>query len=132
MAPMSTKRRGEVKELGPGGVQSYLKEQVALWGGMAEHFTSPGRRGVEDLIITWPAAGWGRIHFVETKTIGGKISPEQARVHAERRQFKVYTKVIWTKTMVDEYVREFGIAPCTERCVELGEQSIDCPKHGIE
>jgi hypothetical protein len=104
-------RRCDTPELGPGGVQEYLREQVTLYGGMSELFTSPGRRGVEDLIVTWPAVGWGRIHFVETKTIGGEVRPDQERVHKERRAFNVFTKIIWTKAQVDQYVRQYGQAP---------------------
>lgn len=111
---MTKRRTGEVPELGPNGVQQYLKDLVPLYGGMVEHFTSPGKKGVEDLIITWPASGWGRVHFVETKTIGGEVKPWQERVHAERRAFKVFTKVIWTKEMALEYCKQYGIAPRTD------------------
>lgn len=107
------KRRGEIKELGPGGVQEYLKEQVLLWGGMYDHFTSPGKRGVPDLIVTWPAWGWARVHFVETKTIGGHVEGPQQRDHKERKAFGCFVKVIWTKGMVDEYVRQHGTVPLT-------------------
>lgn len=102
------KRRSDIKELGPGGVQQYLIEQVGLYGGRWDHFKSPGKIGVPDGIVTWPAHGWARIHFVETKTIGGKLEPWQERDHAERRALGCFVRVIWTKSMVDTYVREYG------------------------
>lgn len=104
-------RRSDIKELGPGGVQEYLREQIILYGGMSEHFKSPGKTGVEDLIVTWPAHGWARIHFVETKTIGGELSKRQEIVQAERRAMGAFTKNIWTKNAADIYVRQYGTPP---------------------
>lgn len=101
-------KRGEVKELGPGGVQQYLIEQVVLHGGMAEHFTSPGKKFVPDLIITWPNYSFAAIHFVETKTIGGKLESGQVRDHERRRKLGAHVFTIWTKTQVDTYIREHG------------------------
>ena len=104
-------RRGAVKEVGPGGVQEYFDEQVALWGGLTDVFDKgPGAKGRPDRVVTWPAAGWARVHFVECKTIGGDLFPWQKRDHARRRKLGCYVRVIWTKADVDSYVREF--CPC--------------------
>jgi hypothetical protein len=96
------------KELGPGGVQRYLMDQVELHGGMSELFTSPGKRGVPDVINTWPEFGWARIHFVETKTIDGKVKPWQQRDHDRRRMMGAQVFVIWSKAGVDSYIKRFS------------------------
>jgi hypothetical protein len=101
-------KRGSVKELGPGGVQAYLFEQVELLSGMCEHFKSPGKVGVPDCIVTWPAYGFARVHFVETKTIGGELSSAQERDHARRRKMNCHVFVFWTKAQIDEYVQRFA------------------------
>lgn len=104
-------KRGDVKELGKGGVQHYLFERVEQCGGLCEHFSSPGKRGVPDCIVTWPAYGFARIHFIETKTIGGKLESWQARDHERRRKLCCHVFVLWTKTQVDEYIRRFAEPP---------------------
>jgi hypothetical protein len=104
-------RRAVTKELGPGGVQQYLKDQVIKHGGMYDHFTSPGKKGVPDLIITWPEFGWARIHFIETKTIGGKVKPWQEKDHKARRAMGAQVFVLWSKAAVDTYLQQY--APMT-------------------
>lgn len=104
---MKKQKRGSVPELGKGGVQEYLFEQVELHGGMCEHFKSPGKVGVPDCIVTWPAYGFARIHFVETKTIGGELSSAQERDHARRRKRGASIFVLWTKKQIDEYMGRF-------------------------
>ena len=104
---MKKMKRGATNELGKGGVQAYLFEQVELHGGMCEHFKSPGKAGVPDCIVTWPAFGFARVHFVETKTIGGELSEGQKRDHARRKKLNCHTFVIWTKAQVDDYVQRF-------------------------
>jgi hypothetical protein len=98
-------RRGSVLE---SAIEKYFVEQVEKHGGMAEKFTSPGKRGAPDRIVTWPAYGFARIHFVELKTIGGKLEPWQARDHARRKRINCHVEVIWTKKQVDEYIERFA------------------------
>ncbi len=105
---MKKQKRGSIKELGKGGVQAYLFEQVALHGGMCEHFKSPSKVGVPDCIVMWPAFGFARVHFVETKTIGGELSSAQDRDHKRRRKLGCHVFVIWMKNQVDEYVNRFS------------------------
>ena len=84
-------------------VERYLVEQVEGHGGMCEKFTS-ARRGVPDRIVSWP----GRVDFVETRTVGGRLSVRQKRDHAKRRALGFEVRVIWTREQVDEYIRYFG------------------------
>ena len=99
-------RRSSVKEIGPGGVQDYFDEQVALHGGMSEPVVRLGYRGFPDRLVTWPRHGWAKIDFVELKTIGGKLEPWQERDHERRRKFNCHVRVLWTKAMVDDYISE--------------------------
>lgn len=92
-------------------IEAYFVEQVEKHGGMCEKFTSPGKRHVPDRIVTWPAYGWARVHFVELKTIGGKLESGQERDHARRRRLGCRVEVIWTRAQVDEYVLRFCEAP---------------------
>jgi hypothetical protein len=88
-------------------VEKYFVEQVEKHGGLCEKFTSPGKRHVPDRIVTWPAYGFARIHFVEIKTIGGKLEPGQERDHARRKRLGCRVEVLWTKAQVDEYIKRF-------------------------
>lgn len=92
-------------------IEAYFVEQVERSGGMCEKFTSPGKKYVPDRIVTWPAYGFARIHFVELKTIGGKLEPGQERDHARRRKLGCRVEVLWTRWQVDEYVLRFCWVP---------------------
>ena len=91
-------------------VEKYLVEQVELHGGMCEKFNPPPK-GRPDRIVTWPAYGFALVHFVELKTIGGKLESWQERDHERRRKLNCHVFVIWTKTQVDEYVERFQLVP---------------------
>lgn len=90
-----------MKEIGPSGVEAYFKRRVKEAGGFAEKHVSPGRRGVPDQIVTWQ---WG-VDFVELKAPMGRLSDAQIRDHARRRQLGVKVFVLYTKEMVDDYLR---------------------------
>ena len=98
---------GTVGVVATGAMEDYLFEQVETHGGMCEHFKSPGKAGVPDCIVTWPAYGFARVHFIETKTIGGELSEVQKRDHARRRKLGCHVFVLWTKQQIDEYVQRF-------------------------
>jgi hypothetical protein len=90
-------------------VEQYFVAAVEAAGGMAEKFTSPGKKFVPDRIVTWPAYGWARVHFVELKTIGGKLESGQERDHARRRKLGAAVYVLWTHAQVDSYVGEYCV-----------------------
>ena len=92
-------------------IEKYFVEEVEKRGAICEKFASPGKRGVPDRIVTWPAYGFARIHFVELKTIGGNLEPWQERDHARRKRLGCRVEVLWTKAQVDEYVKRFYEAP---------------------
>jgi hypothetical protein len=60
-------------------VERYLTARVKWRGGRCLKFVSPGRRGVVDRLVQWPATGpYGilpiaRTHYVETKAPGKKL-----------------------------------------------------------
>jgi hypothetical protein len=97
-------RRAELKEVGKTSLQTYFKAAVESHGGMAEHFTVPGKRGVPDFLVTWPMVGWAKLDLVEVKVIGGAVDPLQEIDHEHRRKFQCYVHVLWTKKDVDDYV----------------------------
>ena len=94
------------RELGPGGVQRYLTDLITLHGGMYDHFVSPGKKGVPDLIVTWPAwqPGSPRIHLVETKKSNGGAKSWQVRDHEKRSLFGVHVYIIRNRLQADLYV----------------------------
>lgn len=83
-------------------LERYFVEQVEKHGGMAEKFTSPGRRFVPDRIVSWP---WFKVHFVELKAPDGKLSPGQKRDHERRYKSGQSVFVLWTKEHIDSYIR---------------------------
>ena len=107
----TNERKQSKKGVRESKIETYLVEQVEKHGGLCEKFTSPGKRGVPDRIVIWPAYGFARVHFVELKTIGGKLEPIQERDHARRKRLGCRVEVIWTKAQVDEYILRFYEAP---------------------
>jgi hypothetical protein len=67
--------------------------RVKSLGGMAEKFTSPGRRSVPDRLVTMPG---GQIIFVELKAPGKKPTDAQQRDHDRRRVLGCDVRVIDT------------------------------------
>lgn len=65
--------------------------RVKSLGGMAEKFTSPGRRSVTDRLVTLPG---GVIIFVEVKSCGKKPTVAQLRDHERRRALGCDVRVI--------------------------------------
>ena len=63
-------------------VERALVRRIVALGGMAEKFTSPGRRSVPDRLVTLPG---GRVCFVELKAPGKTPTDLQERDHARRR-----------------------------------------------
>lgn len=80
-------------------IEQYLVRRIKKLGGMAEKFTSPGRRSVPDRIVTLPG---GRIVFVELKAPGKKPTENQLRDHQRRRDLGCEVMVIDTKEGVDD------------------------------
>lgn len=83
-----------------GPIEDYLKEQVALHGGLAEKHVSPGRNGVPDQLITWCRV----MDLVETKAPLGELSGAQERDHRRRALRDVHVFVTYTKEQVDAYI----------------------------
>lgn len=67
--------------------------RVKSLGGMAEKFTSPGRRSVPDRLVTMPG---GQIIFVELKAPGKKPTDAQKRDHDRRKALGCDVRVIDT------------------------------------
>jgi hypothetical protein len=93
-----------MKEIGPSGVEAYFKRRVKEAGGLPEKHVSPGKRGVPDQIVTW---SWG-VDFVELKAPKGRLSGAQVRDHTRRRELGIKVFVLYTKEMVDAYLKLYG------------------------
>ena len=72
-------------------IEKAFVAHVKRLGGMAEKFTSPGRRSVPDRLVTLPD---GRIIFVELKRPGQKPTEAQQRDHDKRRALGCDVRVI--------------------------------------
>lgn len=72
-------------------IEKAFVAHVKRLGGMAEKFTSPGRRSVPDRLVTLPG---GRIIFVELKRPGQKPTEAQQRDHDKRRALGCDVRVI--------------------------------------
>ena len=81
-------------------IEAALVKRVKALGGMAEKFTSPGRRSVPDRIVTLPG---GRVVFVELKAPGAKPTDNQQRDHERRRALGCDVRVIDSMGAVDAF-----------------------------
>ena len=88
-------------------VENYLVRQCKRYGGVAEKFTSPGKRGVPDRICSWP---YGHKDWVECKAPDGCLKKDQVRDHIRRRNMGHSVFVCWSREDVDKY-----IADCIKR-----------------
>lgn len=82
-------------------IESYLVEQVELYGGVAEKFKSPQKKNVPDRLCSWP---FNDHDFVELKATGEEANAAQVRDHNRRRRMGHRVYVIDSKTGVDIYV----------------------------
>ena len=90
-------------------VEYYLVEQVEKHGGMCLKLVDQGRRGFPDRTVIWAYPFREcRIHFVEVKTVGGRLSYLQKRYHEDLRAIGCDVLVLWTTEQVDDYVRTHG------------------------
>lgn len=72
-------------------VEQALVRRVKQLGGIADKFTSPGKRSVPDRLVTLPD---GRIVFVELKRPGQKPTAKQQKDHDQRRKLGCDVRVI--------------------------------------
>lgn len=81
-------------------LEKRLCRRVAALGGMAEKFTSPGRRSVPDRLVTLPG---GITIYVEMKAPGKKPTPLQLKDHERRRALGCDVRVIDSVEAVDAF-----------------------------
>jgi len=72
-------------------IEAAFVKRIKELGGMAEKFTSPGRRSVPDRLVTLEG---GDIFFVELKAPGKKPTDAQLRDHKRRRDLGCDVRVI--------------------------------------
>lgn len=94
-------------------VESYLHQQVTAAGGTTRKFSSATRANNPDRIVIWPPDGpaccglmaRARIDFVELKAPGKRARPGQMREHIRLRAYGCQVFVIWSKALIDDYVK---------------------------
>lgn len=97
-------------------IEAYLVREVAKIGGVAEKFTSPGRRSVPDRLVLLPTSDrertiydqHGKAIFVELKAPGKKATENQKRDHERRCAMGFRVEVIDSKEGVDEFIRSIS------------------------
>jgi len=103
-------------------IEKYLRAEIAKLGGWMEKHTSPGRRGVPDNIVMWPAghernslqlSGYPTTYsptteFIETKAPRGKLTVLQERDHECRMKMGFCVHVIWNMKQAEDYLRLRG------------------------
>jgi hypothetical protein len=89
-------------------VERYFVQQVTLAGGRAKKLI--GSLGDPDRLVIWPTIGLFEtrravIHFVELKTLTGRLRSWQDREHKRLRDMGCKVFVLWTKAQVDDYIQ---------------------------
>lgn len=80
-------------------IENYLVRRIKALGGIADKFTSPGKRSVPDRLVILPG---NEIIFVELKAPGKKPTPNQMKDHERRRALGCVVLVIDSKEGVDD------------------------------
>lgn len=97
---MLLKLLGDIMGRRENKVEKYLDDEVKAHGGLTRKWVSPGNAGVPDRIVIL----WGRVHFVEVKTLDGVVSENQER---EMNRLSAVGASVWTvygKDGVDKLV----------------------------
>jgi len=85
-------------------IEDYFNWTVALLGGDAMKFESPGQRGRSDRIAALPN---GTAWFVELKRpVGGRMSAHQHRFAKRMRELKQRYALLHTKELIDAWAQE--------------------------
>ena len=82
-------------------LEKYLVDRVTEAGGLCIKLVDQGRKGFPDRTVVWEL---GRVHFIELKTLTGKLSPSQSRYieTLENKGCPVY--VLRNRTQIDWYI----------------------------
>jgi len=88
--------------MGEKAIEKYLKSEVKKAGGLSYKFSSPAHRGVPDQIVLL----YGVVHFVEVKTIGGRLSRLQEKCIADLLMETEHVHVVYSRKDVDEFLRD--------------------------
>lgn len=83
-------------------IEKRLRQEIERVGGLCEKFTTPGRRGPPDRLVTWPD---GEMELVEFKAPGKKPNAHQLRDHARRAKCGVIVHVVDSVAGVDRFLR---------------------------
>ena len=102
----SRKRADDVKEIGKGGIEEYLREEVRRRGGKCIKQNPAWEAGIFDRLVLLPRL----MCLVETKRPkGGRLRETQKnfRDHLQWLELPVY--VLSTKEEIDEFLKPFPV-----------------------
>jgi len=83
-------------------VETHLKTEVKIIGGVSRKWVSPQHDGVPDQIVILKGVVW----FVEVKTVDGVTSPAQHREHARLRNAGANVVTLSGKREVDIFLAQ--------------------------
>ena len=83
-------------------IENHLEWIVERMGGKSWKFTSPGRKGVADRVVSLPD---GNTWFVELKTKGGRLSVLQKMFMSDMALLNQKYACLWTIEQVDEWLK---------------------------
>ncbi|KGP80098.1 MULTISPECIES: VRR-NUC domain-containing protein [unclassified Paenibacillus] len=84
-------------------IESYLRDKIKAFGGIAYKFVSPGNSGVPDRMVLLPE---GRTVFVELKAPGKKPTKLQQVQHKRMQALGHEVRVIDSREQVDAWLQE--------------------------
>ncbi len=86
-------------------VEKYLNGRVVELGGRTWKWVSPGKDGVTDRIVIIK----GETHYVEVKTVDGKLTSVQEREHARIREVGGKVHTAYGQEGVDKLLEEINV-----------------------
>ena len=85
-------------------VEDFLCEGVKARGGWAAKMVDAGSRGAPDRECRFP---FGRIIYIETKALLGKLSGPQVNYHRRLRALGYTVLVLWTIPQVEKFFSDY-------------------------
>jgi len=83
-------------------LEAFARRRIREAGGLMKKWVSPGTAGVPDDIVFWPG---GVVHFLEFKTMEGRVSDAQVRLAWALNALGTPVRVMRTRSQVELYVR---------------------------
>lgn len=89
-------------------IEAYFCKRVKETGGQTRKVKFLGWRGAPDRAAWWPGSSLGIVLVELKRPKGGVLSGHQVNLHAELLNSGQHVHVLWTKGMVDNFLRSIG------------------------